>query len=113
LNISAIYLSPSALYPVSGSLPRFSVGWHQVFVVNQRQGFNRDWVSDQLAVIANGIPGEREQFVLERFVWRHFSQQARLRVTAETVMRPEDDVRAVAGCRNLREFLFQFVRVLR
>ncbi|MNS98783.1 hypothetical protein D3C72_1331600 [compost metagenome] len=26
-------------------------------------------------------------------------------------MRPEDDVRAIARCRDLREFLFQFVRV--
>ncbi|SAE62397.1 Uncharacterised protein [Enterobacter cloacae] len=26
-------------------------------------------------------------------------------------MRPEDNVRTIAGCRNLRELLFQFVRV--
>ncbi|SAG55397.1 Uncharacterised protein [Enterobacter asburiae] len=91
--------------------PGFRWVWYQVFVVNQRQGFNRDRVSDQLAVIANGIPGEREQLVLEGFIWRHFCQQARLRVTPETVMRPEDDVRAVAGCCNLRELLFQLVRM--
>ena len=92
--------------------PGFRWVWHEVFVVNQRQRFNRDRVGNQFAVIAYGIPGERIEFVLERFVRRDFSQQARLSVTAKTVMSPEDDVRAVAGRGNLREFLFQFVRVL-
>ncbi|MNC33932.1 hypothetical protein D3C75_823440 [compost metagenome] len=32
-------------------------------------------------------------------------------VTTETVVRPEDDIRAIACRRNLWEFLFQFVRV--
>ncbi|CZY16394.1 Uncharacterised protein [Enterobacter cloacae] len=91
--------------------PGFRRVRHQVFVINQRQGFHCNGISDQLAVIANGVPGEREQFVLEGFIRRDFRQQAGLCITPETVMRPEDDVRAVTGCRNLREFLFQLVRV--
>ncbi|SBM40677.1 Uncharacterised protein [Raoultella planticola] len=84
---------------------------YQVFVVNQRQRFNRDRVGDQFAVIAYGVPGKRIEFVLESFVRGDFSQQARLRIATETVMSPEDDVRAVASRRDLREFLFQLIRV--
>ncbi len=84
---------------------------NKIFVVNQGERLNRYRVSNQLAVVTHGIPGEREQFVLEGFIGRNFCQQARLCVATETVMRPEDDIRAVAGRRNLREFLFQFVRV--
>jgi hypothetical protein len=52
------------------------------------------------------------QLVLECFIWGDFSQQARLRVAAKAVVRPEDDVRAITGGGNLREFLFQLVRML-
>ena len=33
-------------------------------------------------------------------------------VATKAVVRPEDNVRAIASCRNLREFLFQFIRML-
>ncbi|SBG74474.1 Uncharacterised protein [Klebsiella variicola] len=92
--------------------PGFRRVRHQVLVINQGQGFNRHRIGDQFAVKAHGIPGEGIEFVLERFVRGDFSQQAGLCVAAETVMRPEDDVRAVAGRRNLRELLFQLVRML-
>lgn len=85
--------------------------WNEVFVINQRQRFNRNRVGNQFAVIAYGI-GERIEFVTERFIWGDFSQQARLSVAAKTVMCPEDDVRAIASRGNLWELLFQFVRVL-
>ena len=34
------------------------------------------------------------------------------RVNQVAEVRPEDNVRAIASCRNLREFLFQFIRML-
>ncbi len=41
-----------------------------------------------------------------------FGQQAGLRIAAEAVVGPEDNVRAVAGGGHLRVFFFQLVRVL-
>ncbi len=92
--------------------PGFRRVRYQVFVIDQRQGFNGDRIGDQLAVIAHRVPGEREKLVLEGFVGGDFRQQARLGIATKTVMRPEDNIRAVTGRRHLRVLLFQLVRML-